>query len=318
MNPVLAVVAGQQGGVFSRRQALEAGYTPEQVQERLKAGRWHRVRHGQYAERVDLSELTPWERELWLHRQLVHAAMNSMKPGTSVVSHHSALILHGIPVWEVDLSEVQLTRTSGWRSGRSAGVMHHRGPLGAPDIGSRHGLAVTVIGRALVESAAAASFEAAVVSADAVLRSGELTDDELRRVLVPTEFWAGGPTIRAALAFADPLAESVGESRLRVLMHDQRLPAPVLQAGFKDAAGFVGRVDFYFPDHSTVVEFDGLLKYATGSSDVLIREKTREDRLRALGLEVVRLTWLDLAQPARTAAAIRRAFDRSRRTHVPA
>lgn len=316
MNPVLTAIADRQGGVFSRRQALEAGYTPEQVQERLYDGRWQRVRHGQYAVRADLGHLLPWDRELVLHRRLVHAAANSMRPGTFVVSHHSALILQGIPVWKVDLSEVQLTRTSGWRSGHMAGVRHHRGLLSTADIAEADGLAVTSLGRALAETAAVGSFESAVVSADAVLRTGRVPSEELSRVLETAEFWPGGPTMRAALAFANPLAESVGESRFRVLMHDLGLPAPLLQVVFEDADGFIGRVDFYFPGYNLVVEFDGLMKYADGSREVLIQEKLREDRLRALGLHVVRTTWADLENPARTGRALRAALDRSRRTDL--
>ena len=87
------------------------------------------------------------------------------------------------------------------------------------------------------------------------------------------------------------------------------------QAVFHDADGFISQVDFYFPEHRTIVEFDGMSKYTDGSSVVLIQEKAREDRLRALGLQVVRLTWEDLAHPARTAMLIRRAFARSRETH---
>ena len=314
VNPNLKAVAVRQGGVFSRRQAIDAGYTHEQIQQRLHDGRWQRVRHGQYAERFDASQLDPWERQLQLHRRLVHAAVNSMRPGSAVVSHHSALIMHGIPVWDANLAEVQLTRSGSWRSGPMAGVRHHRGQLTEEDLDTADGLSVTAVARALAETAGAGSFEAAVVSADAVLRSGRVSDDDVRRVLDLTEFWPGSPTIRAALAFADPLAESVGESRLRVLMHQQGLPRPSLQVDFHDAMGFVARVDFDFPEHDTVVEFDGLMKYADGSREVLIREKSREDRLRALGLQVVRTTWADLAHPARTAMAIRRGFDRSRRT----
>ncbi|NIK54970.1 type IV toxin-antitoxin system AbiEi family antitoxin domain-containing protein [Kribbella shirazensis] len=316
MNPRLALVADGQGGVFSRNQALAAGYTPEQIQERLGDGRWERVRHGQYSERLDLGQLPPWERELQLHRRLVHAAMNSMHPGTAVVSHHSALILHGVPVWQADLTEVQLTRSSGWRSGAVAGVRHHRGQLTAADVGKVDGLPVTTVARALAETAGAGSFEAAVVSADAALRGGRLSDDEVRRVLEQTEYWPGGPNIRSALAFANPLAESVGESRFRVLMHQQGLPAPALQVTYEDADGVIGRVDFDFPGRDTVVEFDGLMKYADGGREALIQEKIREDRLRALGLQVVRATWHDLAHPRRAASGIWRAFDRARRTRL--
>ncbi|WP_405068681.1 type IV toxin-antitoxin system AbiEi family antitoxin domain-containing protein [Kribbella sp. NBC_01510] len=315
MNPELKTVAGRQGGVVSRAQALHAGYTAEQIRERLADGRWERIRHGWYAERLDPSGLAPWDQQLLRHHRLVYAAMHSMDRGSAVVSHHSALVLHGVPVWRVDLTEVQLTRSSGFRSGLKAGVRHHRGLLEPADLTTVEGLAMTSVARALVETAGATSFESAVVSADAALRDPAVAAD-LPRLLEVTEFWPGGPTIRAVLAFADPLAESVGESRLRVLMRNEGLPSPVLQVVFEDADGFIARVDFYFPDHNTVVEFDGLLKYADGSRETLIREKVREDRLRALGLEVVRTTWIDLDHPARTALRIRQAFARSRRTDL--
>ena len=62
--------------------------------------------------------------------------------------------------------------------------------------------------------------------------------------------------------------------------------------------------------------FDGMVKYADGSSVVLVQEKAREDRLRAQNLQVVRITWADLAHPARTAMRIREAFARSHQTHL--
>ena len=313
VNERLRVVAAGQGGVFSRSQAMKAGYTLEQVRRRLADGRWERVRRGYYAEGVDISGMAPWERLVFWHRRRVHAAMHAMRRGTAVVSHHSALVMHDVTVWQADLAEVQLTRSSG-RGETTAGVRHHQGRLNPADVTTVDGLAVTSVVRAVVETASTASFEAAVVSADAALRRGDVRAEDLRGLVDATYFWPGGPTIRSALAFADPLAESVGESRLRVLMHNEGLPSPILQAEFGDVAGFIGRVDFYFPEQNTVVEFDGLLKYADGSRDALIQEKIREDRLRALGLEVVRITWSALADPARTAARIRQAFDRARRT----
>lgn len=316
MNPRLKALADRQGGVFSRRQALVAGYTPEQMHERLRDRRWERVRHGQYVERTDLDHLPPWERALLRHRRLAHAAVNAMRPGTAVVSHHSALVLHDIPVWGVNLDEVQLTRSSTARTGSTAGVRHHRGVLTRADLDHVDNLPVTGVPRALAETAAGSSFEAAVVSADAVLRAGKLPEAELRRVLALTDFWPGGPTVRSAFGFANGSSESVGESRLRVLMHSEGLPAPVLQAVFNDADGFIGRVDFYFPEYRTIVEFDGLSKYADGSSLVLIREKDREDRLRALNLRVIRITWADLAHPHRTAMRIREAFAAAHRSHL--
>src|SRR5690606_32215545 len=101
MNPVLRAVAGGQNGVFSRAQALQCGYTPQGIRDRVRAGRWVRVRYGQYAEAPDLSGLPPWDRDLARHRLSVYGAMNAMRPGSVAVSHQSALVLHGLPLWGV-------------------------------------------------------------------------------------------------------------------------------------------------------------------------------------------------------------------------
>lgn len=311
MNPKLKLLAEKQGGVYSRRQAADCGYTRGQIHDRIQDGRWERIRHGQYAEAVELSLLPPWDQDLLKHRRLVHAVMNSMRPSTVAVSHQSALVLYGVPLWGLDLAEVHLSRLDRHRGGRIAGVRHHRGKLTDADLTVVAGLPTTTMPRALFETACTSSFEAAVVSADAVRRDHPISEAAVQRLLQVTEFWPGSATARAALNFSDPLSESVGESRLRVLLHTHGLPAPVLQAVFNDAAGFIGRVDFFFAAERTVVEFDGLLKYGDGARDTLIREKLREDRLRALGLQIVRVTWADLNHPERLIARIRQAFARA-------
>ncbi|TCC52505.1 hypothetical protein E0H75_01675 [Kribbella capetownensis] len=313
MNPRLTVLAAASGGVFSRRQALTSGYTAGQIAERLADGRWERIRHGQYAERLDLTTMPHWDQQRIRHQLAIHAVLNSRRDGSVVISHQSALALHGMPLWGLDLDRVHVTRSGDRTGGLIAGVQHHLGGLVPADVTTVDGVPVTALPRALVETACTASFEAAVVAADAVLRESGLEDAELRRLLQAIEFWPGSPTARAAMQFASPLSESVGESRLRVLMHQFGLPDPVLQAEFYDADGFVARVDFDFPSDATIVEFDGLLKYGAGSPEVLVREKRREDRLRAIGRQVVRVTWADFNRPDRVAATIGDAFARARR-----
>lgn len=311
MNAKLKLLAAGQGGVFSRVQAAECGYTSSQMHDRIRDGRWVRVRYGQYAEALELGHLTPWDQKTRRHQLLVHAVMNSMRPGTVAVSHQSALVLHDVPLWGVDLGDVHVCRLDDHRGGRISGVRHHRGKLAAADLTTTSGVPVTTVPRALFETACTSSFEAAVVSADAVRRSQLIADGEMQRLLAATEFWPGSATARAAVAFSNPLSASVGESRLRVLMHTHGLPEPELQTEFTDADGVIGRVDFFFRAERTVVEFDGLLKYGADARETVIREKLREDRLRALGLQVVRIIWADLEHPARVIARIRAAFARA-------
>lgn len=253
VNRRLKVIADNQGGVFSRGQALSSGYSPDQVVAYLHAGRWVRIRRGQYAENVDVGHLEPWARARWMHRQQIHAAMNSLRSGSVAASHQSALVLHGLPVWGLDLSLVHVSRIDGRSGGVVAGVQHHLGKLAPEDLTVADGRLATTSARAVVESACTASFEAAVVGVDAVLRAGGLSDADLHRLLDLTAFWPGSTTARAALRFGDPLCESVGESRMRVFLYEHGFPAPVLQAEFHDRQGFVGRVDFYFPAYGLVL-----------------------------------------------------------------
>jgi very-short-patch-repair endonuclease len=59
------------------------------------------------------------------------------------------------------------------------------------------------------------------------------------------------------------------------------------------------------PALRVVVEFDGAVKYqGADGRNALIREKRREDALRALGYRVVRLTWSELRRPERVLAAL--------------
>lgn len=107
-------------------------------------------------------------------------------------------------------------------------------------------------------------------------------------------------------------AESPGESRLRVLLDRHGMPRPALQTTFHDHDGFfVARVDFFFAAQRVAVEFDGLTKYGEDGREAVLAEKEREDRLRALGVSVIRVTWGELDHPELVIRRIRRAFARA-------
>lgn len=259
-----------------------------------------------------MTVLPPWDRVRLTHLRQVHAVMNAMRPGSVAVSHQSAMALHGLPIWGLDLSCVHVTRVDGRSGGVVAGVQHHLGVLTDADLTVVNGRLTTSIARATLESACTAPFEVAVVGIDAALRAGRLGEDEVRRLRSVMAFWPGSAAARAALRFGDGLSESVGESRLRVLMYEHGLPRPRLQTEFYDRLGLIGRVDFDFDEYESVVEFDGALKYGGGSPEVLIREKRREDRLRALGRIVIRTDWSDFDHPAELAAGILQTLHRHR------
>jgi hypothetical protein len=77
----------------------------------------------------------------------------------------------------------------------------------------------------------------------------------------------------------------------------------------------VARVDLAWPELGLFLEFDGKVKYerllkeGEHASDVVFREKQREDMIRRLtGWRCIRIVWADLYKPEVTAAKIRAMF----------
>jgi very-short-patch-repair endonuclease len=138
-----------------------------------------------------------------------------------------------------------------------------------------------------------------VVAADAALaaRHGNGSAD-LRTWLGRLSRHRDVTQARQAVRLADARSESVGESRARLLLNALGFwPTPQIEIRDQDGRP-LGRVDFLLENERVIIEFDGLMKYADANGrQALAAEKSREDRLRALGHEFVRLTWADLSRP---------------------
>jgi very-short-patch-repair endonuclease len=160
----------------------------------------------------------------------------------------------------------------------------------------------------VVDTASQAEPAAAVVILDAVL-AGRHTGRRVDHSAF--EPWLTClPSARArarwnsALAFADPLAESPGESLSRVRIAQLGFQKPVLQHSITDSGGRDYRTDFCWPEARIVGEFDGHMKYTRAKAlqgaepaEVVVREKTRERRIEQEGYRVVRWDWDDLRSP---------------------
>lgn len=312
MDNQLLFIADRQDGIFTHQDALRCGYSAAQVQAQVRAGAWRRVRRGHYTVRTADPEAKPWERERFDHRLATAAAIMSLA-GDVVVSHQSAAVLHGLPTWGADLAQVHVTRRDRTHGKTVAGVRQHRARL--PDELARTvgRLPVVAPARAVVEIGCRYGFAAGVAVADDALHRGLVTPADLTAAIEAVARWPGSATAGRAVAFADGRSESVGESRLRVIFQDCGLPAPVLQHVFYEAGEVVAVVDFFFPRFNTVVEFDGLLKYREDAADAVVKEKLREDYLRSLGLEVVRVIWDELDEPREAVMRVLRAMVRGER-----
>jgi hypothetical protein len=303
VNKNLQRVARERDGWFSLGDAMEAGYTLSEIRLRLHRQRWTRLCRDAYVESVDWPADEPqWVRTERLHGLMARAVF-ARAGGGAVISHQSATLLRGLPDWGLDHSQVHLTKTSGRaRSDRTVRV--HRAALRSDEISEAFGLRLTSPARAIVETTCTSSYEVGVVLSDAALRDGLVSPEQLTTMAKRLEHWSGSPAAQAATAFADGASESVGESRLRVLMANEGLPTPKLQVEIRDADGrLIGRVDFLLLGQ-LIVEFDGALKYESPKD--LVAEKWREDRLRECGYSFARVSWNDLDQPRQTAARLRR------------
>ncbi|MFF1252965.1 hypothetical protein ACFVYC_10795 [Pseudarthrobacter sp. NPDC058329] len=303
------------------RDRLLHGLTPSELAKRVKAGALVRIRHGVYTDGAAWRAMKAWEQ----YRLRVQAAAETFEKPT-IFARHSAASVWGTPTVGLHPPVEALTlKNDGGRS--RAGVRRHFAAPAGLSVVRREGLLVTDRIRTVLDLAAFTPFNEAVAPLDHVLRP-----DTARRLpaLTKTELEAGigsiysdaaGRRIRAAIAFADPASGSAGESLSRALIHLAGFETPVLQHRISDAAGLVGYTDFYWKRSKVVGEFDGEEKYMKAeylqgrtASQAVVMEKKRENRIRALGINVVRWDWADLIEAGKLESMLAAAGVARRRT----
>ena len=299
-------------GLRLRPELLADGWSDDDLARLRSSGDLDRVRRGAYVPAAD-ERLRRGESR---HALAANAALLQLSPG-AVASHVSAAVLHGLPAWGVRLDRVHVTRP-GASGGHRRRTLHvHVTPLGADEITEVDGVPVTTVARTLADLARTVSVERAVAVVDAALHQGLVEPTALEDAVGRRPGRHGVCAARRAIAFADAGAESVGESRSRVLLDRARLPRPVVQWEGPASPWLgrsIGRCDFGWPELRTVGEFDGKIKYGRllkpgqEPGDVVFAEKCREDAIRDAGFRVVRWIWDDLDDFADVVARLRTAF----------
>ena len=298
-----------------RSAALRQGFSADEVQEKRRRGEWVALRPGAYVPADALKAMDPLDR----HLALIAATMRRA-PEDATLSHLSAACLWRIDLWEPTLRAVQLTRPSSGGGHRRRSLQTFRTALPAEDVVTLDGYRVTAAARTVVDLAKQLPFESAVVAADSALHAGITTVEELTAAADRQTHCPGLGGARRVIAFADGRSESVGESRTRVMIHRAALPRPEPQYEVRSTGGvLLGRADFGWEELRTLGEFDGREKYGRRlrpgqlPGDAVFQEKLREDAMRDLGWQFVRLTWADLDHPADALTRIKRALERGGR-----
>lgn len=306
----LARRLGFVGDVWMTHEAVATGYDDKAIARLVRAGEWHRLRHGSYCSGDVWASCNAAERRLLRTRASYRSAQSHV-----IVSHSSAADLLGVPVWDLP-DAVHLTRTDGRAGRREAGKVPHRGLVTAADVTRRDGLWTANGARAALDCTLITDVEHSLVVMNGLLHAGETSKAELRQRLGTMNQWPESLHTDLVITLADKRCESVGESRTLNLCWEQHLPRPEPQHEVRDRDGnVVARVDFAWPRLGVFLEFDGKVKYLKhrreGESivDCVLREKRREEMVcRLTGWRCVRLIWADLYHPARTAARIREVF----------
>lgn len=322
MDADLALITAQQRGFFLRSQALDAGYSERELTHHVRSREWHRLRRGAHAPHEVIAGLDAAGRHVLTARTVL-----AQLGGSAVLTSYSALAALSVPVWGVDLDSIHVHRGPRGTSRREAGLVHHVGPLDDADIVEQDGLRLVRGAVSLLDAIRTVAFDPGVVLADGAMRQLGIEPQETRELLEERRDWAGSINASRVLRFADGRAQTVGESRARLLMArigitPSHLQYPVMRSDGRQIAV----VDLYVEDIQTAVEFDGRLKYGrelyekadpeteVRLGEVVWREKRREDSIRDEGHEVVRIVWSELdGHDALLAQRFRKAADRARR-----
>jgi hypothetical protein len=282
-----------QHGVFSRKQALEAGLTHEMVDARIRSGTWRQVSRGIYTAAAGDVDRTG----------LMWAAVLSAGRG-AMLSHETAaenLRIGGRPSREIHLIVPQERRVE-----TGPGIHIHR---------SRRAFEIALADCSLPCSSAEET------TLDLVDASG--TFDEMcgwvTRALTRNRTTA--VKLRAAMRRRGRLRwravlgdmidatitgdESVLEHRYqRDVERAHGLPEPILQVPFKTPGGIPGRRDRVYTGCRVVVELDGQLYHP---AEAVWDDKDRDNAAIEAGHEPLRYGWKHVTQsPCATAVQVGR------------
>jgi hypothetical protein len=256
-----------------------------------------RLQRNRYVLGTDWTDLWPESR----HLLEVVAAVGEMRDGDAVLSHDSAAVLWGLPLYRHVPRAVHTTIPNGKHVPSRAGLRRHTDSLPEGDITTLDGYRVTTLERTVFDLARTLSVEAAVAAADAAMRRvafvNSVYDEEAaeqwhERMLARGAHAIGVRGVRQVvevISVADGRAESPAESVGRLQLIRLGFRRIRLQVVIPGPDGRVFRVDIEVEDADALLEIDGIGKYKDDAlrsgrpvEEVVLDEKRREDWIRGM------------------------------------
>lgn len=283
--------------VSTRTELLSAGLSERQIDYALGTGELRRLRQGIYCLASTWLAADP----ITQHRLAAEGLGLRILPQGGVVSHASAAVLHGLPLpWAPTPVWGTVPPSLPTRYGPGTAVMSASLPLEDRRELARCG--VTSVARTVADCLRHLSAVDAVSIADAAQHRWPFITPSVQKVLERCQTWPGYGDAARYWSLTDGRRESPAESWSYVAMWRQRVPLPEPQVTILDQNGReIARVDGWWDGEAVVGEVDGRVKYdvAPGTDPAearraLVREKRREDALRAVGVHMARWGIIDM------------------------
>jgi len=288
IDAAIARLAARQLGLVAVWQLAELGIGRGAIELRVGQGRLHRVHRGVYL--VGHSVLPLNALEL--------AAVLACGPG-AVASHHSAAGLWSMVkrVASVDVRVTVPGRRVRSRKGIRAFTVKHLDPRDRRMLGP---VPVTAPARTIIDMAGMLEPEyVEPLIADAQGRR-LLPKGELEEAMGRAPHSRGIAALRSLIQ-APKLTRREGERRLLQLIRETGLPEPQSNAPLGPYL-----VDFLWPEHKLIVEFDSKQWHGDRVHGRFESDRRRDGHTLALGYATKRVTWKELtAEPAELAALLR-------------
>ena len=284
-----ARMRGHLTGVFIGSHAIAEGVlTRKQLRERS----YRRLVQGVYADPA-----LPFD-----HRLRSVGAARLFPPGVAV-GGHSAAAWYGAPfAGPHDPVTVIAPPSVRWTGPREVRV--HRAELSPAEVEWHDDVPVTAPARTAWDVAALEPLGTAVAALDAMVKAGTVHLSDLVAMAAAADGRWRVTRVRRAFPLVGPRAESAPESRVRVALVVAGL-APVPQFEIWHDGGFLGRVDFAFPEQRVAVEYEGAYHF---DGTQIARDDVRIAGLEAAGWRVIRLSAADLRDLDTVVARVRAAL----------
>lgn len=273
---------------FTLQQALDHGVSRHELRAEVREGRVRKLFTNVYvpAGLPDTIEARA-------------AALRLVISPHQVVCDRTAAWLHGVDVFGLTdkevLPPVELCALRGHAVAARSGVDGRTRDLHSGDVMEVDGLLVTTPLRTALDLACGLGRYRGLGALDQFMRHHGVTTWELRRELRRYFRRRGVVQARELIPLADPRAESLRESWVRLVLHEAGLPAAVPQFRvFYDATHHY-RLDLAYPAHRVVVEYDG--EEFHDSEEQRTYDEKRRAWLRDQGWTVIVVRKADLEDP---------------------